>query len=266
MMNLFFLGLFDIDGLFGWGHLFFSLTGFIVLIILLILSRNFKMDKVDKIIKYTFYLTLIAEVIKIYVRSCVLHGSLNSWVPLYFCSLYIYFSGLYTYGKGIIKRVSLMVLIYGTTVGGFMFLIYPSTVLLYNPVISVASFHSWIYHIILSYVGLVIIFNNLYELKLKDFLYYTIPILIIELFVYLFNLHFGTNMMLIQHHGTVPLLKVLYRIVGKFYPLAVSIGQAISTFVISYLIFFLIGLRKQKKNNIDNIVVETNRGLNENNI
>lgn len=243
-------------GMFSYHHLIFTITGFIALALLLYFSRNFTKEKVEKTVKILFYVVTILEVLKIAWNLIFrTDKSMNNWVPLYFCSLYIYATALFTFGKGVIKETGTLWLVFGQIIGGVVFLLYPSSSIGIHPLIHVLSIHSWIYHILASYTGLLLLITGYYKLGDKDktkkeFLIYLVSILIIELFVYIFNLIFDTNLMFINNPGVVAPLELVVKVFGIFYPVIIGLSQALFTYLGGYLLVKLVTKLKYKNGDI----------------
>lgn len=224
-----------IRGMFSIDHLIFSLTGIIAIFMLVFLTHKKNKEQIDKYIKYIFIIVVVLEILKI-IWNFVYRTNieLNNWVPLYFCSLFIYASGMYSYGKGIIKKIGFLWMTYGQIIGGLVFILFPSSSVGIQPLFHVLTFHSWIYHVLTAYVGIILIFKNLDSFKSHDIKLYTITILSVELFVYIFNVIFDSNLMFINSPGVVEPLKYVQNIFGAFYPLIIGISQCIGSFLISF--------------------------------
>ena len=248
-------------GLFSIHHLFFTLLGLIVVALLLYFTRKMTNDKIEKMSKILFFVVTILEILKI-VWNLVFRTdkSPNNWVPLYFCSLFIYALAMISFGKGRIKEVGVLWIIYGQIIGALAFIIYPSSSIGIHPLIHVLTIHSWIYHVISLYLGLLMIITGYYKtydgapqkqsLK-RDFLTYFVSIIAIEAFVFIFNLIFKTNLMFINEPGVVPVLEIVVKAFGIFYPVVIGVVQAVGTFFGGFLFIKLITFiqNKTKKEN-----------------
>lgn len=238
-----------VHGMFSLDHLFFTIIGVCTIVILFLLTYKKSNQEINKIIKIIFFIVTILEILKIIWNFLVRDNIvLNNWVPLYFCSLFIYASGMYAFGKGIIKKIGLLWIVYGQLIGGIVFVFYPSSSIGIQPFFHVLTFHSLIYHVITAYVGIILIYKNINYLTFKDIKLYAITILSVELFVYLFNIIFDANMMFLNNPGVVSPLALVQKIFKSFYPLAVGIVQCFATFLMS---FGIIKLLKYKIKNKD---------------
>lgn len=230
-----------IRGMFSIDHLIFTLSAIIFLIILLLLTFKKSKQEIDKYIKYIFIFVFVAEILKIIWNFVVRENlELINWIPLYFCSLFIYASGMYSFGKGIVKEIGYLWITYGQIIGGIVFIFFPASSVGIQPLCHVLTLHSWIYHLLTTYTGIILIIKNLNTFKFSDIKLYSITILGAELFVYLFNLVFKTNLMFINEPGVIAPLQYVVDVFKDFYPLIIGLFQGLGTFILSYWIILLI--------------------------
>lgn len=250
-------GIGQTKGLFSIDHLIFTVLAILTVALLLIFTHKMTNEKIEKMTKILFFAVTILEILKI-IWNVTLRSdkSPNNWVPLYFCSLFIYALGMVSFGKGKIKEIGVLWIVYGQIIGALAFILYPSSSLEIQPLIHVLSIHSWIYHVISLYIGLLFIITNYYktydgkehnETLRHDFLYYFVSIMAVELLVYIFNLICHTNLMFLNEPGVVPILELVVRVFGYFYPLIIAIVQASGTFLGGFLFVKLINLIKKKR-------------------
>lgn len=237
-----------VRGMFSIDHLIFTLSAILIIILLLVKSLKKTKEQIDKDIKYIFIIVTILEVLKIIWNFLVRENlELINWVPLYFCSLFIYASGMYSLGKGIIKKIGFLWITCGQIIGGVVFILFPASSVGIQPLFHVLTLHSWIYHILTAYVGIILIIKNINIFKFKDILLYGSTTLIMELFVFIFNVIFKTNLMFINEPGVIGPLQYVVDIFGYFYPLIIGLFQGLGTFILSYWIILII----RKINNKD---------------
>ena len=165
-------------------------------------------------------------------------GHINNWVPLYYCALLLYAGGLSSFGKGSLKRVGDVFLATGGIAGGIIFILLPYTSLPTYPMFHLVSIHSFVYHGIMLYLGLLVNITNYIELKKEDIIYYFSLVSIVCIIAYIVNNIFNSNLMFISQNFPGMPLEVLYNIAGKYYTLVTILVQAILPFYTIY------GLRK----------------------
>ena len=141
------IGQYDACGLFGLGHVAFL---FAVIFLIFVMLRHFKdmsAAKVKKTIKVVTIIIWILEIFRIaYKLYCGDYKFLDSYVPLFYCSAFLYAGLFSSFGNGKIKRAGDVVLATGGLVGGTIFLIFPMTSLPDYPAFHFISFHSFFYH------------------------------------------------------------------------------------------------------------------------
>ncbi len=247
-------GIGNIPGLMGWEHLLYILLCAILVIGLLLLTHKFSNEKVEKIIKIIFWVVLILEILKIIWNLTVRIGTtLSDWIPLYYCSLFIYGLGFASYGKGKLKRLGESWIFYGQIIAGIAFICYPSTALLIHPLLHVLTFHSLIYHSLAIFVGLIMAITGYFEPKRQDFTTYTVSLFIVCLFVYFLNKLIGTNLMFLNEPLAIWPLENIFRFSKILYPTVISLAQVCGTYVISFGIYRLTKcwIKKRKSEQVD---------------
>ena len=146
----------------------FSIEHFILLAITLTCvaialkyTKNIEKDKIKKIIRKTTIFLWILEIIKI-IFNIRNYGfsAVNKYVPLYFCSLILYAGVFSGYCKGTLKRMGDVFLSTGGIIAGLIFLLYPLTSLTSYPAIHFISIHSFILHVIMLYIGLLMLITK----------------------------------------------------------------------------------------------------------
>ena len=79
----------QICGIFSFWHIVAIVIFAVTATIALVLSRNMKKQTVVKIMKIVAITVVVMEIVKITLRL-IKHSSPDGWVPLYFCSLFLY--------------------------------------------------------------------------------------------------------------------------------------------------------------------------------
>lgn len=248
-------GIGEIPGLFGIEHLVFALLGALVLFFMLFFSLRKKNLDVNKVIKISFWVLLILEILKIIwnltLRSDVTY---SDWIPLYFCSITIYASFMASFCKGKIKEAGYVFLFHGSIIGGIIYFACPNTCLLVHPFWHILTFHALFYHVLGIYLGLLIVIKKVYIPKIKEVWGYLIVTYSVSLCAYIINLILGSNLMMVSHDsGTWP-LTTLYQTFKGFYPLVMATLQNVGTFFVSlgaYKLVIKITERKSDKERLE---------------
>ena len=186
-------------GLFTYQH--FSLIICTAIGIFLAVKCTKINDKNDirKIIIKTTILVWILEIIKIIFNFKIGNGNnINTYVPLYYCSILLY-AGIFSSLKNkFIKRVGDVFLATGGIVAGIVFIIFPTTSLLTYPIFHYITMQSFIFHGAMIYLGIIINKYKYIEIEKKDILYYAGLILVICIIAYIINSIFDSNLMFIS--------------------------------------------------------------------
>lgn len=229
----------------------FTLQHFILIVITLlgvILSLKNTINKKDmrKIIKNCTIFIWICEIIIIVFKIAVNGTSnLNEYVPLYYCSILLY-SGLFSsFGKGELRHTGDVFLATGGIVGGIVFMLFPSTSLPTYPMLHLVSIHSFIFHGIMLYLGLLINLSSYIELEKKDIIYYSSLVGVICFIAYIVNKTAGSNLMFISENFPGTFIEFIYNCTGNFFTAVMVLAQMFLPF---YTIYLIIKISKKQFN------------------
>ena len=242
------MGDYEPCGIFTTGH--FILLTVTIICIILALKFTYRKNKEDvyKIIKNLTIIICILEIIKIVFS--IYQGSfadVNSYVPLYYCSILLYAGILSSFGKGNLKKAGDVCLATGSITGGIVFLIYPSTSLPMYPAFHFLSIHSLFFHGTMVYLGILINITNYVELKLSDAKYFAIIIAIMSILALIVNKISNGNLMFISHNFPGTPIEIIYNLTNGsiWYSFIMIVVQMTLPFYFSY---FVIKMINQKYN------------------
>lgn len=242
------MGDYEPCGIFTTGH--FILLTVTIICIILALKFTYRKNKEDvyKIIKNLTIIICILEIIKIVFS--IYQGSfadVNSYVPLYYCSILLYAGILSSFGKGNLKKAGDVCLATGSIIGGIVFLIYPSTSLPMYPAFHFLSIHSFFFHGTMVYLGILINITNYVELKLSDAKYFAIIIAIMSILALIVNKISNGNLMFISHNFPGTPIEIIYNLTNGsiWYSFIMIVAQMTLPFYFSY---FVIKMINQKYN------------------
>jgi hypothetical integral membrane protein (TIGR02206 family) len=232
-------------GVFSLTHLLVLIVCLFLIILCLFLIRNLNDNQINFMIKIIALTVLILEIIKIIWNLRNGRKNLNTFVPLYFCSLFIYSSLLGGFGKGIVREAGYGFMFHGGLIGGLSFLVYPITSLKYFPMWHFISFHSMLYHSLMVFVSLVLLFRNyrINKVGIRGFFVITFGF---SLLAYLVNQIDGSsNLMFLEKPvASLNLLWYVYDLSPKVYPFIFSILQNFGCFLVSFFIYKLFSKKK----------------------
>ena len=160
-------------GIFTLGHFILIILTTVGIITALIKTKNKSKDDVSRIIKNMTIIIWILEVFRIGFNLYIgeIHN-VNSYLPLYYCSLLLYAGAMSSFGKGKIKRAGDVFLATGGIIGGIIFIIFPTTSLPSYPMFHFLSIHSFFFHGTMVYLGLLINITHYIKLEWKDIGYF----------------------------------------------------------------------------------------------
>lgn len=230
-------GVYEPCGIFTIGHLILILVTMIGIIIALKFTDKKNKQEVYKIIKYTTIVIWTLEVIKIIFN--IEQNSItavNTYLPLYYCSILLYAGLLSSFAKGTLKRVGDVSLATGAIIGGIVFIIYPSTSLPIYPTFHFLSIHSFLFHGTMIYLGILINKTRYIELKKEDVKYFASLVLGMSIVALIANNFFNGNLMFISHNFPGTLIEVVYKLTngGILFTAVMIIGQMTLPFYVSY--------------------------------
>lgn len=233
------IGEYEPCGIFTKGH--FILIAITITGIFIALKYSIKKNKeeIHKIIKCITIIAYILEIFKIiYNINQNSLSAVNTYLPLYYCSMLLYAGLFSSFGKGSLKRVGDVSLATGSIIGGIVFLIYPSTSLPIYPAFHILSIHSFLFHGAMIYLGILINKTRYIELKKEDIKYFSSLVGCMSIVALIVNNLFDGNLMFISNNFPGTPIEILYRITngGILYTLIMIIIQMIVPFYISYYV------------------------------
>ena len=193
-------------GIFNVTHLLAASICIILVIIAVIISKNIKREAFTKLLKIFAVIITILELIKIiYNLYYNYRAPINDWLPLHFCSLFIYSLWFAGFGKGKLKTIGESFLIGGGIIAGLVFLIIPSTSLKLFPIFHFQCIYSLLFHSLFLYSGLLILIKNYFTLSIKNFIYYFIFCTIFCIIAVILNIITDANFMFLDNPWGIPI-------------------------------------------------------------
>lgn len=185
--------------MFTWGHLGLIVVTVICILVALKKTIHKSKEEVKRIIQKCTIIMWIFECLIIVFKLCTGDPrNVNNYVPLYYCSMLLYAGLLSGFAKGKLQRTGDVFLATGGIVGGFVFMIMPTTSLPAYPVFHIVSLHSFLFHGIMVYLGLLMNATHYIEIKASDIKYFASLVAIICIIAYIINCIFDSNLMFIS--------------------------------------------------------------------
>ena len=234
MMKFFALDAGEPCGGFTPGHMGAVMVCIILITTAILLTYKRNMD-MDNFLMAIGLICAVFEVVKIaWGLSVHRYSNYANYIPLWFCSLFVPASIAAGFCKGKIRRVALSFMYYGGMIGGMAYLLFPATSLFKFPLFHFISVHSMLYHSLMIYTGLTIVWKKVFVPNPKDFLPYFAVTTIACVLAYQINAVCGTNLMFLNRPSNNEILKNVLDFAGAWYPAVITLCQNIGTFVVSY--------------------------------
>lgn len=226
-------------GLFSVGHLVLFMVTAALIAVGLWVSRRMDEGRIRTVIRWITAAVWVLEIWKIlFVLLVTESRNPNDYVPLYYCSLMLYAGLLSSLCKGWLRRTGDVFIATGGLVGGVCFLISPNTSLPRYPAFHFISWHSFLLHGLMVYLGLLLLLRC-YRPVLKDLKYCAGLISVMCGIALVFNLIWdgmhpagpGANLMFISKDFPGTPIAVLYRLAGSLFPVFMWLIQAFLPFL-----------------------------------
>jgi len=235
-------------GMYSKDH-FILLAIFLSLVISgLILLRKASKEKV-RIVTLVFAIVItILEIIKIYYTYKV--SSLryfDQWLPIQYCSLFIYACWLATFKNKKICKLGSIFLSSGGLIAGAVYLSCPTTSLSFVGMDHFLAIHAFTFHSSMLFIGLLYIIRDYYRPKFKDYIYYFIFFTIFAIIAIVLDYKRGENLMIFYEAFMLPKLLVDIEAYSKpLFTFCIYFGYNFIFFVPTTLIFIINKIRKKK--------------------
>lgn len=240
-------GVYEPCGLYNIKHLVTVLITILGIAIAVKITKIKKKEDVTKVIKIATIIVWILEITKIVFLILTDQGKPNNVVPLYYCSMLLYSGLMISFGKGFFKKMGEVFLATGGLFGGIVYLVFPTTTLPAYPLFHFISIHSFFFHGIMIYLGIIINKYKYVELKLSDIKYYACLVLIICIAAYIVNTILDCNLMFISKDFPGMPISIIYNNTGILFTPIMCLIQMTAPFLIMYGIIKAINRIKVKQ-------------------
>lgn len=202
-------------GMFSITHLIVFILTILIVLVTLFLSRKIKKEELNKIIKIFAIIFTILELVKILYKFYYKYYGLDNWVPLAYCSLFIYSLWFSVSKNKFFQNIGKSFLVSGN-IAGLSFLIMPTTSFTFHPIYHFLCIHSIIFHASMLYIGILIIVTKNFEPKFNTYPYYIIFVTFFAVIAEILNITFGSNLMMLSNPYKIPI--VLIQQISQAYP------------------------------------------------
>lgn len=171
------------------------------------------------------------------------------FLPLYFCSLFIYSTIFACFKNKILQTTGLSFLFFGGIIGATAFFIYPNACIPNYPIYHYMCLRTMLFHGSMIYTGILIVITGYYKPNIKHFINYVIALAIVCILAYIINVTTGSDLMYISKPLPFSLSKTVYNAVPQLYPFIIMILETVVPFFASYFIYCLITFIIKKSTN-----------------
>ena len=191
--------------MFTYGHMILLGLSIILLIGLLVISRNVDEKQVKKITRVSAIIITILEGIQIGFNFYFGYTWINAWFPMWYCGIFIYSLWLSGYGKGKWRRMGDSFLAGASMIAGATYLVFPATALTIYPTWHYLSIYSMFFHTMMIYIGILYFYKL--DIKLNKQLYksYVKYFLFFALIAFVLNNYCGSNLMMLKKPANIPI-------------------------------------------------------------
>jgi len=194
------------SGLFSVAHLVSSVTCLLLVALLVYLTRKASDRALKQITRVMAIVFCVLEIIKITFKLLIGEGRyIDHYLPLFFCSLFIYSLFLCGFGKGKIYKTGCVFLSSGCAISGLLFLIFPTTSLPDYPFYHFISLHSMLFHSSMVYMGIMYMKKRYVRLDGVAYLYYVCFVAVPIVLSLVLNPIFESNLMLLSVPTNLPI-------------------------------------------------------------
>ncbi len=245
------MGKYQPCGIFTRGHFILLASTLVGIFIALKFTVNKNKEQIHKIIKNITITACILETIKIIFN--IQQNSLsavNTYIPLYYCSILMYAGLLSSFAKGVLKRIGDVSLATGAIIGGIVFMIYPSTSLPNYPAFHFLSIHSFLFHGMMVYLGILLNKTKYVELKKEDLKYFAGLIACMGIMAVVINNICGSNLMFISDNFPGNPIEIIYNITNggfSFTMLMIVLQMTLPFYAIYYTVKLVQDFKNKQK-------------------
>lgn len=245
-------------GMFSVGHIVTLIIFLLIVAFCAYKCRKIGKDKAIFLTKIIAIVVTVLEIIKITIAFINGEGDkLDHWVPLYFCSMFIYAAWLAGYAKGKIADLGRAFAGTGGIIAGLSFLIFPTTSFTMYPLFHYFCMYSMVYHSLMVFLGITYLLNGVVKIDKKSFIDYVIFCSVLNILAIIVNsipiyIHvdnvptsgynypypYYTNFMFLKRAGNIP-VKILCDISDKV-PVIFTILMFIICIFGTYFLIWLV--------------------------
>lgn len=229
--------------MFSIGHIITLIVFLLLIGICIYLCRKLEERKIILLTRGIAIFITILEIIKIIVQHINGEGHMiDHWVPLYFCSMFIYATWMAGFGKGHIKNLGRAFIGTGGIVAGLCFLFFPTTSFTMYPLFHYFCLYSMVYHSLMVFLGITYLLNGFEKVGKSSFSYYFIFCFFFSILAIIINSILNTNFMFLKHAANIPIhfIAKIENFSPILFTIVIFIACVFGTYFCMWLINFII--------------------------
>ncbi len=213
----------------------YPVVSLLLIVLLMLRIRKHGWKHITSFLKILSVYLILEEVVKISWESYwdITTGrgfNAGGILPLDTCSIFLYALPLAAFGKGLLRRCSLAWICSIGVLSGFSYMLFPMALNWY-PLFSYGAYHSLMYHFMMVFTGLAIVFSGLIRIQKEDILFGFFPQLLMSACVIPLDYLFNWDYMLLKSASGIPFIEDLARSFAKA-------GANYKTTVLVMLLYF----------------------------
>ena len=234
-------------GMFTVGHFITLAITLLAVAVGWYLCRRFTTQNLRFATKCAAIAATVLECIKIVYNFAYGYTYLDAWLPLAFCSLFIYATWMAGFGKGFVEKLGKGFLVGGCPTAGLLFLIFPSTSLQMHPIYHYLCIYSMLYHGAMLWLGGLYLVKEREIKTWKPFLYFAVFFAAFAIPSIILNGIANCNMMFFREPFNIPLefIKSIYQFSSVLYTILIFIAY-LACYLVSLGVYIFIAWLKEK--------------------
>ena len=213
------------------------------------LSRKFNEKQMDKAYLIVAITVTVCEALKITLRA-IKGMPYGNMIPLWYCSLFIFAIWLTRSKAEVLRNTGFSFITMGGWIAAVFFTFYPSTSLARYPVWHPASLHSFFYHLLMFYIGVLTLVRRYYIPDKKHSLHYFCFITAACIPAIILNELLDINCMFLKNAYKLPILEPIIEFSQELYTFLAYFAQSVLLYWANYLLYAAI--IKIKNSRLDN--------------
>lgn len=192
-------------GLFSVTHIISIIMCFLLIGVLVFFTRKISTNRLFFMFKIFAVVLTILELFKITWSLRNGYTSLVAWLPLYFCSLFIYALWLTCLKNDFLHKTGIAYIALASIFAGSVFIISPTSSFRAYPIFHFQCIYSMLYHSTMVYSGIMLYVTKSVKVNFQLVVKYCMFVLPFMALAAFLNIRFNTNLMFMSNPTGIPL-------------------------------------------------------------